>query len=141
MCKSQLKHLEVEVQIIQLDRDSQVHILCTNEMIIWNQYFFKHLFLQEVTHIRLTLCCREYVWDMFITLLNSFMPWRALSNNISWFQVDYVEPVVSNIVNVFLLKGSSICLESLTLNLDMCSQNILRYAFLILISITELTTY
>jgi hypothetical protein len=25
MCKPNLKHLEVEVQIIQLDRDSQVH--------------------------------------------------------------------------------------------------------------------
>jgi hypothetical protein len=41
--------------------------------------------------------------------------------------VDFVEPIVSNIVNVFILKGSSILIESLTLNIDMSSEKISRY--------------
>jgi hypothetical protein len=40
--------------------------------------------------------------------------------------VDYVEPVICNIVNVFILKGASIQIESLTLNIDMSSGKITR---------------
>ncbi len=51
------------------------------------------------------------------------------------FQVDFVEPIVSNIVNVFILKGSSILIESLTLNIDMSSEKISRYEYTLLVDI------
>jgi hypothetical protein len=49
--------------------------------------------------------------------------------------VDFVEPIVSNIVNVFILKGSSILIESLTLNIDMSSEKISRYEYILLVDI------